>query len=53
MPVTGIPIAIPSYGVGTATTNMLKIGILLNIAGQRTKYILISFHGIDCERGLS
>ena len=39
MPVTGIPLPFLSYGVSALTTNMLSIGILLNIAMQRTKYI--------------
>ena len=39
MPVTGIPLPFLSYGVSALTTNMLSIGILLNIARQRTKYI--------------
>ena len=36
MPVTGIPLPFLSYGVSALTTNMLSIGILLNIAMQRT-----------------
>ena len=39
MPVTGIPLPFLSYGVSALTTNMLSIGILLNIARQRTTYI--------------
>ena len=39
MPVTGIPLPFLSYGVSALTTNMLSIGILLNIARKRTKYI--------------
>ena len=39
MPVTGIPLPFLSYGVSALTTNMLGIGILLNISMQRTKYI--------------
>lgn len=39
MPVTGIPLPFLSYGVSALTTNMLSVGILLNIAMQRTKYI--------------
>jgi len=39
MPVTGIPLPFISYGVSALTTNMISIGILLNISMQRTKYI--------------
>lgn len=39
MPVTGIPLPFLSYGVSALTTNMLSIGLLLNISMQRTKYI--------------
>ena len=54
MPVTGIPLPFLSYGVSALTTNMLSIGILLNIAMTADKiYFLISFHRIDCERSLS
>ncbi len=53
MPVTGIPLPFLSYGVSALTTNMLSIGILLNIARQHKIYILISFHRINCERSLS
>ena len=54
MPVTGIPLPFLSYGVSALTTNMLSIGILLNIAMQRTKYIFkYPIYRIDCERSLS
>lgn len=39
MPVTGIPLPFISYGVSALTTNMISIGILLNISNQRTKYM--------------
>ena len=39
MPVTGIPLPFISYGVSALTTNMLSIGLLLNIAMQRKKYM--------------
>ena len=39
MPVTGIPLPFISYGVSALTTNMISIGILLNISMQRKKYI--------------
>ena len=39
MPVTGIPLPFISYGVSALTTNMLAIGLLLNIAMQRKKYM--------------
>lgn len=35
MPVTGIPLPFISYGVSSLTTNMLSIGLLLNIAMRR------------------
>jgi len=37
MPVTGIPLPLMSYGVSALTTNMLSIGILLNIYMRRQK----------------
>ena len=37
MPVTGIPLPLMSYGVSSLTTNMLAIGILLNIYMRRQK----------------
>ena len=37
MPVTGIPLPFLSYGVSALTTNMLSIGILLNIANAAHK----------------
>lgn len=39
MPVTGIPLPFISYGVSALTTNMLSVGLLLNIAKQRKKYM--------------
>ena len=39
MPVTGIPLPFISYGVSALTTNMISVGILLNISMQRKKYI--------------
>ena len=39
MPVTGIPLPFISYGVSALTTNMLAIGLLLNISMQRKKYM--------------
>lgn len=35
MPVTGIPLPFISYGVSALTTNMLSVGLLLNIAMHR------------------
>lgn len=37
MPVTGIPLPFMSYGVSALTTNMISIGILLNIYMRRQK----------------
>ncbi|MBP2649626.1 MAG: rod shape-determining protein RodA [Firmicutes bacterium] len=37
MPVTGIPLPLMSYGVSALTTNMVCIGILLNIYMRRQK----------------
>lgn len=37
MPVTGIPLPFMSYGVSALTTNMISIGILLNIYLRRQK----------------
>jgi rod shape determining protein RodA len=39
MPVTGIPLPLMSYGVSSLTTNMLSIGILLNIYMRRQKIL--------------
>ena len=43
MPVTGIPLPFISYGVSALTTNMISVGILLNISMQR-KNIFFSYH---------
>jgi rod shape determining protein RodA len=37
MPVTGIPLPLMSYGVSSLTTNMVCVGILLNIYMRRQK----------------
>ncbi len=39
MPVTGIPLPLMSYGISSLTTNMIAIGLLLNIHMQRQKII--------------
>lgn len=39
MPVTGIPLPLMSYGVSSLTTNMVSIGILLNIYMRRQKIL--------------
>ena len=39
MPVTGIPLPLMSYGISSLTTNILAIGILLNINMHRQKFI--------------
>lgn len=37
MPVTGIPLPFMSYGVSALTTNLISVGILLNIQSRRQK----------------
>ncbi len=37
MPVTGIPLPLMSYGVSSLTTNLISIGILLNVYMRRQK----------------
>lgn len=39
MPVTGIPLPLMSYGVSALTTNLISIGILLNIYMRRQKIL--------------
>ena len=39
MPVTGIPLPLMSYGVSALTTNLLSLGILLNIYMRRQKIL--------------
>ncbi len=39
MPVTGIPLPLMSYGVSSLTTNMVSVGILLNIYMRRQKIL--------------
>jgi rod shape determining protein RodA len=39
MPVTGIPLPLMSYGVSSLTTNLVSIGILLNIYMRRQKIL--------------
>lgn len=39
MPVTGIPLPMMSYGVSSLTTNLVSIGILLNIYMRRQKIL--------------
>lgn len=39
MPVTGIPFPLMSYGVSSLTTNMIAIGVLLNIHMRRQKIL--------------
>ncbi|MEG6585731.1 rod shape-determining protein RodA [Dendrosporobacter sp. 1207_IL3150] len=39
MPVTGIPLPFMSYGVSSLTTNLVSIGILLNIYMRRQKIL--------------
>ena len=39
MPVTGIPLPFMSYGVSSLTTNLMSIGILLNIYMRRQKLL--------------
>ena len=37
MPVTGIPLPFMSYGVSALTTNLISVGILLNIQSRQQK----------------
>ena len=37
MPVTGVPLPFMSYGVSALTTNMLSVGLLLNINMRKQK----------------
>ena len=37
MPVTGVPLPFMSYGVSSLTTNMVLIGLLLNINMRQQK----------------
>jgi rod shape determining protein RodA len=39
MPVTGIPLPMMSYGVSALTTNMVSLGLLLNIYMRRQKIL--------------
>ena len=39
MPVTGIPLPLMSYGISSLTTNILAIGILLNINMHKQRFI--------------
>jgi rod shape determining protein RodA len=39
MPVTGIPLPLMSYGVSALTTNLISLGILLNIYMRRQKIL--------------
>ncbi|SDF21331.1 rod shape-determining protein RodA [Sporolituus thermophilus] len=39
MPVTGIPLPLMSYGVSSLTTNLMSIGLLLNIYMRRQKIL--------------
>lgn len=39
MPVTGIPLPLMSYGISSLTTNILAIGILLNINMHKQKFL--------------
>ena len=41
LPITGIPLPFVSYGGSSLLSNMIMIGILLNISGRRQKTILV------------
>jgi rod shape determining protein RodA len=39
LPITGVPLPFISYGGSSMITNMIAIGLLLNISSQRQKSI--------------
>ena len=41
LPITGVPLPFVSYGGSSMITNMISIGILLNISGQRQKIMIL------------
>ncbi len=41
LPITGVPLPFVSYGGSSMLTNMISIGILLNISGQRQKIMVL------------
>lgn len=42
LPITGVPLPFVSYGGSSLLTNMMMIGLLLNISGRRQKAIFMS-----------
>ena len=41
LPITGIPLPFVSYGGSSLLSNIIMIGILLNISGRRQKVLFI------------
>ncbi len=41
LPITGVPLPFVSYGGSSMLTNMIAIGLLLNISGQRQKVVML------------
>ena len=41
LPITGVPLPFVSYGGSSLLTNLMMIGLLLNISGRRQKAIFI------------
>ena len=41
LPITGVPLPFVSYGGSSLLTNLMMIGLLLNISGRRQKAIFV------------
>ena len=42
LPITGVPLPLVSYGGSSLLTNLILIGLLLNISGRRQKAIFVN-----------